>query len=343
MIRQVPAPGKLNLHLCIGSRGSGGFHDLESVFVLLEYADTLTFAPAERGKTLLALDYAGPLRELISRGWNCGTIPAEENLVYRAVEAFRRKTGYAAGLDITLIKRIPPGSGLGGGSSNAASALLTLNDLAARSGSEAFAPPRAGQAAALAGNGGVSSGGFLSRAELLDLAAELGSDVPFFTAAGSSEALPGAGSTAAWVAGRGERIRFLPPPPSLGILLAFPGFASNTAAAYDLLDKSRKRPVPGLAGCPLLEGRWPPPEKWNFRNDFLDLFLSRGGAREKEGYALILEALKNAGAAFTGLSGSGSACFGIFTGPETAAAAKKKLEGTPYTFHVTFFLACRED
>jgi 4-diphosphocytidyl-2-C-methyl-D-erythritol kinase len=126
------------------------------------------------------------------------------------------------------------------------------------------------------------------------------------------------------------------------VLLAFPGFGTHTGGAYGLLDAARLE-NPGAYSAPRpvvsLDGSWPRPETWDFSNDFLGLFLDRGTEREKALYPKMLADLKRAGASFTGLSGSGSACFGIFDSPERALEAKKRLPETPYALHATFFLA----
>jgi 4-diphosphocytidyl-2-C-methyl-D-erythritol kinase len=306
------APGKINLHLLIKERRSDGFHDLESVFVALDFADTLVFSlSGEAGKTVLSMKMEGPFLELIRRGQVFEPIAVENNLIYRAAELFRRKTGFSRAIRVEITKRIPPGSGLGGGSSDAAAVLLALNALA-----------------------GGSEAGPLSAATLLDAAAELGSDVPFFIHAAG-------GGIACEVSGRGECIKSLPSPPPLGVLLAFPGFGTHTGGAYGMLDAARLENPAGYSPRPRVSfnGSWPGPETWDFSNDFLALFLDRGAEGEKALYRKILADLDQAGSSFTGLSGSGSACFGIFDTPEKALAAKKRLSKTPYTLHSTFFLA----
>jgi len=340
-MRQISlnAPCKINLHLSIGGRRPDGFHDLESVFMALDFADTLTFTllPGQEGLTTISLLGEGPFLELSRCGPRINTeedegasccdafregfppIPVEKNLVCRAAELFRAKTGFSRNLAVELVKRIPPGSGLGGGSSDAAATLLALNTLAG-----GFFPEQVP----------------LSYEELLDLAAELGSDVPFFIKiAGPGE------SPACAAGGRGELLEALPPPPPLGVLLAFPGFASDTAAAYKLLDAFTggiisQRPHTKTQRHKVFDDiwEWHPPENWNFSNDFLDLFLNHGTEQEKQAYGAILKDLRAAGAAFAGLSGSGSTCFGVFPSPEAAEKARQGLSGTFYTLKSTFFL-----
>src|SRR5262249_45075812 len=117
-----------------------------------------------------------------------------DNLVCRAADLLRRRTGSARGADIRLWKRIPMGAGLGGGSSDAAAALAGLNRLW-----------RLG----------------LSAADLAALGAELGSDVPFFSAA-----------PAAWCTGRGERVEPLPLGRPLDFVLASPPEGLSTAEVF---------------------------------------------------------------------------------------------------------------
>jgi 4-diphosphocytidyl-2C-methyl-D-erythritol kinase len=80
---------------------------------------------------------------------------------------------------------------------------------------------------------------------------------------------------------------------------------------------------------------WDPPEGWKFFNDFQELFLNHGTGEEKDAYQTILDGLKKAGAAFAGLSGSGSCCFGIFNEPKPVVPAQKS---QVLVFHSTFFL-----
>jgi 4-diphosphocytidyl-2-C-methyl-D-erythritol kinase len=162
------------------------------------------------------------------------------------------------------------------------------------------------------------------------MAGKLGSDVPFFLTGG-----------AAWVSGRGEHIRPLPIPPGLRVVLVNPGFSSGTAGAFRLLDASRNGgsgsfPEPGFPAPEVymkaLEG---PPRDWPFFNDFLPVLnLEAGGA-----YHRILTRLKDLGADFSGLSGAGSTCFGLFTDGKTAEMAAKALEKERPFVELTFPLA----
>ena len=106
------APAKLNLFLHITGRRADGYHELQTLFQLLDWGDWLSFTPNQSGRITLApagLD-----------------IPLEENLIYRAAQLLHQG---ALGAHIVVEKHIPTGGGLGGGSSNAATTLLALNHL----------------------------------------------------------------------------------------------------------------------------------------------------------------------------------------------------------------------
>ncbi len=109
------APAKLNLFLHITGRRADGYHLLQTVFQLLDYGDTLHFV--NRNDDTLRLIGSPP------------DVPEEANLIMRAARLLQQHTHIHAGADITLNKRLPMGGGLGGGSSDAATALLGLNRL----------------------------------------------------------------------------------------------------------------------------------------------------------------------------------------------------------------------
>jgi 4-diphosphocytidyl-2C-methyl-D-erythritol kinase len=155
---QVEAPAKLNLHLQIGDRRPDGYHAIESLFCALAFGDTLSFETVrEPGIAEIYMDWQPPGAPPYGVSGGFPAIPPEKNIISRAVSLFRDRTGYKEGLKITVEKRIPPGGGLGGGSSNAAATLTVLNRLASPDGK-----------------------GLLSDAVLAEMGASLGSDVPFF-------------------------------------------------------------------------------------------------------------------------------------------------------------------
>ena len=112
---RVAAPAKVNLFLHVPGRRADGYHTLESLFALVDLADTIALARRDDGAVVRTNDVAG--------------VPAGDDLAVRAARALQSAAGVRAGVAITVDKRIPQGAGLGGGSSDAASVLLALNRL----------------------------------------------------------------------------------------------------------------------------------------------------------------------------------------------------------------------
>ena len=110
-----PAPAKLNLDLRITGRRADGYHELESIFTLIDLQDTLDIEPRDDGRIVLHT----PLSD----------VPPEQDLCVRAARALQNFSGCLKGADIRVEKRIPTGGGLGGGSSDAATVLMALNRL----------------------------------------------------------------------------------------------------------------------------------------------------------------------------------------------------------------------
>ena len=160
----LPAPAKLNLFLHVTGRRADGYHTLQSVFQLIDLADWLDFERREDGRIVREGDLLGPV---------------EDDLVVRAARALQSAAGVRWGATLRVVKRIPAGSGMGGGSSDAATALIALNRL-------------------------WDLG--LSRAELAAYALPLGADVPFFLhgsnafAEGVGDQLQAVPTPAAWYA-----------------------------------------------------------------------------------------------------------------------------------------------
>lgn len=113
-IYDVPAPAKLNLFLHVVGKREDGYHLLDSLMVLIDWADTLHFERRADGR--------------IARHDSAVALPADD-LCLRAARALQQASSSTLGADITLDKRVPWGAGLGGGSSDAASTLLALNRL----------------------------------------------------------------------------------------------------------------------------------------------------------------------------------------------------------------------
>ena len=313
-ILTVKAPAKINLHLRVKNCRSDGFHELESIFAALDFGDILHFEPClPFGKIKIDV-------QALPFVFNDGqepeqALPPSKNIISRAISLYRERTGFNYGLKINLEKNIPLGGGLGGGSSDAASTLLALNTLAAEASMPGIKP--------------------LDAASLDELGAVLGSDVPFFLKKYS----------AARVSGRGEIIQPLKIPAALRILLVYPGFSSETGEAFRSLDKFREL-TPLLVSADknghdfaslsneelnaILAGS---PGNWPWFNDFLPV-LSQNQT-EKIAYQNILERLRELGAEFSGLSGAGSTCFGVFLG-ETAQKVLENLNFDRFFIKFTF-------
>lgn len=181
-------PAKVNLLLRVLAREADGYHGLETLFCRIALADTLR---VDRTDTGIALTVDGA---------DLGR--PEDNLAWRAADAVLAATGRRFGVAMRLDKQIPAGSGLGGGSSDAAGALLSVNQLANHA---------------------------VPRAELLHMAARLGADVPFFVME--------APRALAW--GHGQRMLVLPPLPAMPMLVLMPDIAVSTREAYAWIDEIR--------------------------------------------------------------------------------------------------------
>ncbi|MDR0376115.1 MAG: 4-(cytidine 5'-diphospho)-2-C-methyl-D-erythritol kinase [Treponema sp.] len=306
----VQAGCKINLHLEVKDRRPDGYHNLESIFIPLEWGDILSFgAFDQRFSCDLRMFWNVPYRKCTKTFQKIfHDIPVEENIVYKAVSLFRERTGWDTGVRITLEKKVPVGAGLGGGSADAAATLLALDVL-----SEKRTP----------------------FGELREMAAELGSDVPFFLY-----------KAPAYVFGRGERIRTAGCPWDFWALLVVPDFENDTTSAFRALDEEREndggfspadRPKPPLSGRELTDGLKDHPLNWRYYNDFLSFFLK--GERKKE-YSIIFETLKNGGADFYNLSGSGSCCFGVFTHKRAAEYTGEVLAEGKNFVQIIRFTSC---
>jgi 4-diphosphocytidyl-2-C-methyl-D-erythritol kinase len=178
------SPAKVNLHLRVLRKRADGYHDILSLMQKIDLCDEMTFTLSSSGIVVHCPDT---------------TLPEDQgNIVYRAAAAFFERMGKPPAIRITIRKRIPIAAGLGGGSSNAATTLTTLNEL--------YGYP-------------------LTRAELLKIGAGLGADVPFFIF----------GNTA-WVTGIGDQFLESPLLPPLWFVLVNPGFEISTKMVYQGLN-----------------------------------------------------------------------------------------------------------
>jgi 4-diphosphocytidyl-2-C-methyl-D-erythritol kinase len=178
--RKVRAPAKLNLIHRVGPLRDDGFHDVVGVVQLVDLFDWIDIAVLPSESRVVRVDAPG--------------VPGGDTLATRAANAFLDATGIVAAVDIRIDKQIPVGGGLGGGSSDAASVLSTLNELCATQ---------------------------VSGDHLRQLGAEIGSDVPIFLS----------GAATCTVSGRGEFVDACDVPARQWNIVS-PGFEVSTAEVY---------------------------------------------------------------------------------------------------------------
>lgn len=184
-----PAPAKLNLFLHVVGRRPNGYHELQTLFQLLDVGDSLRFRLRDDGRIERRSPLAG--------------VPAEQDLCVRAASLLQQVSGTRLGVDIELCKRLPMGGGLGGGSSDAATVLVALNQL---------------------WNAG------LDEERLAELGLALGADVPVFVRGRS-----------AWAEGVGERLEPVKLP-ELWYVVLHPGCEVSTAAVFSAPELTRNTP-----------------------------------------------------------------------------------------------------
>ena len=209
-----PAPAKLNLFLHVMGRRADGYHDLQTLFQLIDLADDIDIELRPDG--------------VIERRAGPPQVPAEADLVVRAARALQAATGSLLGATLSVTKRIPMGGGLGGGSSDAATALVALNRM-------------------------WDCG--LSEDDLAAIGVKLGADVPVFVRGRS-----------AWAEGRGERLTPLELPERCFVLV-HPKVHVPTAVVFQAPELTRNSPPITMGGFlesggrndfePVVRGRYP--------------------------------------------------------------------------------------
>jgi 4-diphosphocytidyl-2-C-methyl-D-erythritol kinase len=191
-----PAPAKLNLMLHVVGRRADGYHELQTVFQLINRLDAIDIAVREDG--------------VISRPNGPAGVPENEDLVVRAARALKAATGTPLGASISVLKRIPMGGGLGGGSSDAATTLVALNQM-------------------------WQTG--LSSPQISEIGVKLGADVPVFVAGHS-----------AWAEGIGEKLTPVGLGADSWYLVIFPGVSVPTAAVFQAAELTRNSPPTTMRG-----------------------------------------------------------------------------------------------
>jgi 4-diphosphocytidyl-2-C-methyl-D-erythritol kinase len=260
---RIDAHAKINLDLRILGKRSDGYHELVTILQAIALHDTVTVESTRGGLELRGDATKMPLDR--------------SNLAWRAAEALWRAAGRAgdpAGARVTIRKRIPAQAGLGGGSSDAAAALIGLDRV--------WRLRR-------------------SAMELLEVAGSLGSDVPFFLVGGTALGL-----------GRGDQLAPVADMPERPVVVAWPDRGVSTADAYSWVTLPKSESVSMLG---FFLGRLD-----QLRND-----LEAAVEARRPEVAQIRRALLERGALAARMSGSGSACFGVFGTPGAAARGARAL------------------
>ena len=185
-----PAPAKLNLFLHVTGRRADGYHELQTLFQLIDLTDTIAIRMREDGA--------------IERPEGPTNVPAESDLVVRAARSLQAASGTRLGATLRVLKRIPQGGGLGGGSSDAATTLIALNEI-------------------------WKCG--LRSSELAALGLPLGADVPVFI-----------GGLSAWGEGIGERLTPVELP-ERWYLIIHPGCSVSTREVFQSPELTRNSPL----------------------------------------------------------------------------------------------------
>jgi 4-diphosphocytidyl-2-C-methyl-D-erythritol kinase len=260
---RLRAFAKINLGLRVLGLRADGYHELRTVYQTITLHDRLEVRLEPKPKDHVNVFCSHP------------EVPAGEgNLVHRACHMWREARQFRGHIAVLLEKRIPMGSGLGGGSSDAATTLLGLEAL---------------------------TGNLMSPTDLLPLAARLGSDVPLFLLGGRVFGI-----------GRGEEVYPLSDLPSRDCLVVFPGLHMSTVEAYQLLDSARQSTLTKRSKHRSISvfGAWPhlPLEAWGpAENDFESVVFARWPE-----LARLKRTLIRAGAESASLTGSGSAIYALF-------------------------------
>lgn len=266
-------PAKINLHLHVYPVREDGFHDLKSLFVMVSLYDELRLSSADHGNCLI-------------RGFE--GIPREDNLIWKAWHSYGKAAGDYVGINVICNKHIPPMSGLGGGSSDAAAVLKSLDLIARRQGRT-----------------------HLGSDVLRRIAEGLGSDVPFFL-----------NGPAALAEGRGELLTPVEVPKEYPLVLVRPDPDVSTIEAYRRLDEEG---VDQRKDCSTEELKRnfleKSPAEWFFYNSFTPVI-----SRQYPEIKSLIDYLYQKGAGYAEMSGSGSAVFGVFSEDEKAQKATEGLK-----------------
>jgi 4-diphosphocytidyl-2-C-methyl-D-erythritol kinase len=267
------APAKINLALHVTARRPDGYHDLDTLVVFADFGDRLSVSPAGE----LALHVSGPFADHAPAG--------PENLVFKVAAELRSLCRIDTGASISLVKNLPAGAGIGGGSADAAAALKALNDL-------------------------WQTG--LGPADLADIGIRFGSDIPMCL---QSSALRTTDTPKRMVPWQNA--------PPLPLVLVWPARAVSTGGVFATLQSTANPPMPDIDLADLDRSDRVIEFLRRTRND-----MTEAATAIEPAIADALQALESQPACLLNrMSGSGSACFGIFADIGQAEAAAAEIAG----------------
>lgn len=284
---KVSCPSKVNLFLRILAREESGYHQIETLFQALTLSDEVRVREGDTGIDITIIEAEWRPFDL----GDLAGLDSQDNTVVRAIEVFFDAIGRSPSVSVELTKAIPIGTGLGGGSSDAAGTLIALNHL--------YDCP-------------------LEHNALIELGGRLGADVPFFCT--------GALSAIAW--GRGDHVLPRTPLPPAALALVVPRQRFTTANAYHEASGGLDLPAGSAYLRGLDSGDWKTLGALAARlgNDFERTAFERLPVLADVKAALIKE-----GAFVAGLTGSGSAVYGVFDSAQTAFDVANRVRPLHYS------------
>lgn len=264
----------MNLRLDVLGKRDDGYHDILSLMQLIDLSDGVEVSLSKKG---IEVSCSSP------------QVPeGKDNLAYRAAQTYLSTSGFRRGVRIAIEKRIPVGAGLGGGSSNAATILMALQNL---------------------------SGNAMSTEDLLRLARGIGADVPYFLL-----------GRPAWVSGIGDVSAQVTMTFPLWYVLVYPGFSISTRWAYEELDTFRSsrgltKNKPDINIEAKKEFTDLEELVGVLHNDLEEVSLSTYPEIGRAKHALLAE-----GARGVLMTGSGSTVFGLFPDKMSAQDASRRIQ-----------------
>ena len=267
----VVAPAKINLALVVGPRRADGYHEIASLMVPITLADWVTVQRTPgQGLTV-----------------QCDVAPGDDNLAARVVRELEARLERDFEVRVTIVKSVPAGAGLGGGSSDAAATLVALERLF-----ELDLSPRL----------------------RFEIAAAVGSDVPFFLWTGPQ-----------FATGRGQVLKPLELP-ELNLVVALPDLALSTADVYAWRDADESMDLGAFVPrARALSRKVQSARTLMAVAELVDNDLEASVVARRPQVAALREQLLQSGAVAAAMTGSGAAVFGIFTDAEAAARARAAL------------------